>query len=168
MGFLIDATTGAAFIELPDGASAAAAPSGKVRLRNNGGKVEFSEDGNGYVLGSLGYVLPWGGSFTTAGKFAIANGTADIAEGTGLNVGTEHTVPKAGKLGALSWQSFLGDATTVVKIHKNGSVVETITLTGLAGVDASVTTTVAAADTLAIEYDAGTNPSETSFNLYIE
>lgn len=166
VGIIIDNTEGAAFIELPDGASAGVSAAGKVRIRNNGGKVEFSEGGT-YVQ-PVGYVLPWGAAFTTAGKFAIANGDSGIAEGTGLNAGTKQTVPKAGKMAALSWQSFGADATTVIKVHKNGAVVETITLTGVEGVDATLTTTVAAADTVGIEFDAGTVPSDMSLNLYIE
>lgn len=47
--FLSDATVGAAFLELPDGASADVAPAGKVRIRNNGGQLEVSEDAGDYV-----------------------------------------------------------------------------------------------------------------------
>lgn len=116
----------------------------------------------------LGYVLSWGADLNTTGNFAPANGRAVITEEPVLDEDTEHTVPKAGTLKALSWNTMSADATTVVKVHKNQVVAETVTLSGAAGADATLTTTVAAGDQLGVEFDAGTAPGKGNYNIYIE
>lgn len=47
--FVIDPANGAAFFELPPGASAAVSPAGQIRLINDGGVLKKSESGAAYV-----------------------------------------------------------------------------------------------------------------------
>lgn len=118
--------------------------------------------------GGLGYALSWGANLTTTGRFAMTNGEGDSNEQTTLDRLTEHIVPKAGTITLFTYHTTVGDATTVFKIHKNGSVVETITASGAKGTDATPTTTVAVGDTLGVEYDANQSPSSVNFTIYIE
>jgi hypothetical protein len=118
--------------------------------------------------GGLEYVLTWGAKMNGVGEYALVSGLATTPRIATLDRRTEHIVPKAGTMNAFTWNSRLADATTVWKIWQNGLVVETITATGANGVDSSLTTVVAAGDRLAIEYDAGTVPDESTFNLEIE
>jgi len=123
----------------------------------------FTDDG----IASSDFILHFGGSFGSTGTYSSVNGTATSSALSALDHATEATIPKAGTLNALGWNTKLGDATTVIKIHKNGSVVETITLSGAQGADTTLNTTVAVGDKLAVEYDAGTAPNEGTYQVYI-
>lgn len=118
--------------------------------------------------GGLGYNVCFGADFSTAGFFARANGSGGEPEESSIGPRAELTIPKAGTFTALAYMTNSGSATTVIKIHVNSIVVETITLTGTDAVDTSVSTAVVAGDTVAIEYDASTNPGRSNFQLYIE
>ncbi len=109
--------------------------------------------------------LAWGGKLTAAGKFARVNGTPTTASVNSLDVDSEHISLGTGMLVALSWNSTGADATTVIKIHINGVVQETITLTGLSGTDLTLSTSVVSGDKIAIEYDSGTAPGDSAWNV---
>ncbi len=68
----------------------------------------------------------------------------------------------------MTWHTAAGDATTVFKIVKNGVVAQTITLSGAVGAVSTGTVAVVAGDTLAVEYDAGTAPGNSSVMLFVE
>jgi len=124
--------------------------------------------GSGGSGGVLGYVLAWGARMNTLGNFVSAWARADGSDVGVLDANSEITVPKAGTMTTLSWNSLLADATTVMKILRNAVVVETITLSGAVGTDSSLATTVVAGDQIAIEFDAATAPGESNWVLYIE
>ena len=116
--------------------------------------------------GVLGYVLGWGADLAV-GNFARTNGLSNSAQGPTLNHNTEAVVPQAGTMVRLSWNTFSADATTVMKVHLNAVVVETVTLTGLAGTVA-LSTAIALGDEIGIEYDAGTAPNGGTYFIYVE
>ena len=118
--------------------------------------------------GGLGYTLAWGADLTVAGNFMSANGRSRDGEEAALNQDSEITAPKAGTLRAISWMTQSADATTILKVHVNAVVEETITLTAAAGADATLTTTIAVGDEIGVEFDAGTVPDKTNIRLYIE
>jgi hypothetical protein len=82
-----------------------------------------------------------------------------------LTSDNEMTVGFSGAFAILSWNSVAADGTTVFKVIENGLVVQTVTLTGASGV-AVLTTTFAAGDQIAVEYDAGTAPGRTNVQVW--
>lgn len=119
---------------------------------------------------AVGYALSWGANMGSASNNALANGIATAASpGASFDHRTEHTVPKAGTVVALAWNTQLADATTDIKIHKNndGSPI-TVDLTGASGAVSGLSLAVAAGDQLAIEFDAGTAPALGTYVVYIE
>lgn len=138
------------------------------------GRLKVSENGGPYVpfivadIDTNDYPLTWGGDMNTLGNFANANGGSFLADSPVLNQNTEIMVPIAGDLAVFAWNSLSGAATSVMNVLVNGLVAETITLTGLSGVDASLTTPVAAGDMLAVEYDAGPAPQDSIFIVMVD
>lgn len=113
-----------------------------------------------------GYSIQYGAKLDAVDRFALVNGDAVIGKLPSLDQRTEATVPIAGNLKQLSWNSATSDATTVIKIHKNAVVVQTKTLTGAKG-SIALAGAVAAGDELAIEYDAGTAPDQSNWIIMI-
>lgn len=114
------------------------------------------------------YVLSWGAKLDSHGRYAIALGKASDGDHNTLEPKTEHTVPKAGDIKALSYNTKAGDVTSVLKLIVNGLVTDTITLTGLVGADTTLSRAIAVGDQLAIEFDSGTDPKESILDIYVE
>ncbi len=113
------------------------------------------------------YALAWGADFNQIGRFAQGHGTSSDTDNVSLDASTELTVPKPGTMGNLSWNSVDADATTIIKIYVNAVVVETVTLTGAVGTKA-LTAAVATGDQVGIEWDAGTGPGGSVWEIYIQ
>lgn len=142
------------------------------------GQVEFIGDGtsNWWVVSvapSTGYELSWGGDAAAVdiGEFLIANAAADVATLPAIaDARAGYPAPKAGTIRKLSWNSESADATTVLRIFKNGIDAGGHTLSGASGAltPAAPYVDVVPGDLLAIEYDAGTPPDMILAVLYIE
>lgn len=100
------------------------------------------------------------------GKHFGAQDTSNGGKNAVLSSDNQMSSGLAGSISLLTWNSAAADATTVFKINKNGLVVATITLTGLKGAIAIVGVTVALADLIAVEFDAGTAPGRTTTQLW--
>ena len=100
------------------------------------------------------------------GKFARSDGNPAASVVSVLDPESERTVPFAGNLNVLAWNTASADGTTVMKILKNQVVVETKTLTGASGT-LSLSAAVIAGDQLAIEFDEGTGPNKSNFTIGI-
>ena len=119
----------------------------------------------------VGYPLNFGGIalIGDVGKFWEYEGEANAGTDGTLNEKTEAVIPKTATLVALAWNSALGDATTVVKIIKNGIVVATVTWTGASGIATGLSVAFTeGTDKITIEYDSGTAPSDTTLTPYFE
>lgn len=118
----------------------------------------------------LGYTLVWGANMQTTGRYAQVNGITGGSQETGLSPGSEYPVSADGTLDCLSYSTDTGDATTVFKILKNGTVVHTFTATGASGFEEDIGLSVsrAAGDKIAIEYDAGMKPAGSVYIAYID
>ena len=137
----------------------------KLRLIARNNSITKSVVLNG---AAAGYKQNYGADMSTAGKFLQANGEGNAVERVPLDPVSEVSVPIAGTLKTLSWNTDSADATTIIKVIKNGSVVETITLTGASGFDSTLTTAISVGDKLALEYDAGTSPATSNMCISIE
>lgn len=122
-------------------------------------------------LPTVGYLLNFGGIAAggDTGKHFEVEGESNASTVGALDQRVEAVIPKTATLKHLGWNSASASATTVVKVIKNSVVVATITLTGTSGVDTSLSIDFTeGTDKVAVEYDAGTAPGETSINLYFE
>jgi len=117
----------------------------------------------------FGYVLDFGADVKSGdtGKYLLVDGRPGGTIIVALSPSSERIVPKAGNLAVFAWNSQTADATTVFKVLKNSSVVETITCDGVSGTK-TMTTAVALGDKLAVEFDAATVSGNTGVVLYIE
>lgn len=118
------------------------------------------------VAGGGGFILGWGGAMNGSGKFMGAWQGASGGEFANIRAETELTCPKAGTSSTLAWNSELADTDTIIKIHKNGIVADTITLDGVSGTVPTVTS-FAKGDTISLEYDTGTAPKKSTWLLYV-
>ena len=119
----------------------------------------------------IGYPLNFGGIALVGdvGKFWEYEGETNAATDGTLDQRTEATIPKTSVLTKLSWNSELGDSTTVVKIIKNTIVVATITWTGASGIATGISVAFTeGTDKIAIEFDSGTAPGQASLTPYFE
>lgn len=118
---------------------------------------------NGYVL-DYGAVL----GVPDLGKYLLVDQRPGASTVTVLDPSSERTIPKAGTLAALSWNTETADATTVMKILINEIVEETVTLSGAATGTAVLSSAVNLGDQIAIEFDAGTAPGKSNWMIYVE
>ena len=112
-----------------------------------------------------GISYPFGGDPGATGQFfeTNKNGSDGIASASITHL-HEHLVLHEGRVQEIAYNTTSADSTTDVKVWKNGAVSETIELTGAEGREIA-TTVVAEEDTLALEYDAGTDPGEGNYQL---
>lgn len=135
-----------------------------LSLRYNGGTAP-AEGNYALWLDYTGLLLAYGANHATTGNFGAPYQHSQATEVPGpLGSRNEVTTPTSGTSGSVRWKSAAADSTTDMKLHKNGSVSETVDLTGADG-SASLTTTLAQDDEVAWEYDAGTAPGEATWNL---
>lgn len=119
-------------------------------------------------------VFAGGAAIPSAGQHLEAHaGTSGIAGVLGVD--TEIVIPRDGNLSRITWNSASADATTVLKIVVDSSVVATVTLTGASGsLDLSklavgpVQPQVAAGSKIAVEYDAGTAPGAMTAQVLLQ
>ena len=114
------------------------------------------------------YSFGGSGASSTGDYFRVnENATSGAVFSNTLAANNEHTIARAGTATALSYYSDSGDSTTQIAIVKNGSVSETVLLSSGSG-SVSLSTSFAAGDTMALEYDAGTNPNNTILNVELQ
>ena len=115
-----------------------------------------------------GVPVTFGATFlvTDAGEFAAANG-AGLAVSLVSGTDSEAACPVAGSAAALAWSTAAADGTTVVKLHLNGGLAATVTLSGADGAAALTPFAVAAGDRLQLEYDAGTAPGISTWSVLV-
>lgn len=133
-------------------------------------RVNATEDGieSSEADAGLGYTLQWGGNLQNTGRYAMVSGMTNGGENGSLNPGTEYVAPADGTLNVVTYNMGTGDATTVLKVWKNGAVVHTINCTGATDVETSIGVAVSVGDLIAIEYDAGMKPAGSIYVAYIE
>jgi len=110
--------------------------------------------------------LLFGAKFDTAGKFAQANARSSDADETSKPK-TRQPCVAAGTITRVAWFSQFGDLTVTMKIHVDGVVEDTFNLTGVSGTLA-VSAAVSAGSYVELEYDGGTQPKESTWNLTME
>lgn len=115
----------------------------------------------------VGYVLTFGADMNMAGRHAQVHGTGSNVDVVALNAITESLVPRPGTIRDAAINTISADATTVFNVLLNGIVDTAITMPGASSV-VRISIDVVAGDEIAIEYDAGTAPDETTINLYVE
>ena len=113
-----------------------------------------------------GYIIAWGGDAGATGEFYHAHGRADLG---GLPSGapgnqSEHEVTADINYESLSGNTAAADATTDFKIHRNGAADVTVPFTAATDV-VTVSGFATKGDTLALEYDAGTDPNDSTYVL---
>ena len=114
-----------------------------------------------------GYPLFFGGK-GAIGQHFFVNGIASGGVVAALDQRTEFVVPSPGTIAAISWNTKLGNATTVFRIKKNGVTVDTVALTGAQGFNATLSGAVLlAGDRVSVEYFAGQVPDETNLSVYV-
>ena len=153
-------------------------PSGWARLPNT--------SVTGHVLtGTVGSVPTWaapasaslpliaihfGADANSAGRFLLANGKSNEND-LPSQPRTRAPIPATGTIVKLAYQTESADVTTQIKIHVNGVVQATVTLSSVnanfGGVEA-VGVSVNEGDYAEIEYDAGTAPDQCIMTLLVE
>ena len=153
------------------GAFGVLSTTGAIPFRNAAGKVDEAVPGGVSPVAGLGYPLHYGANFQNAaqqGNYCRANGEGDSNNNNSLTPITQQAAPKDGTITRFAWDSETADATTVFKVLVNGLVVETITLTGVAGALANLSSPVVAGDTISVEYDDDTAPRDFNCTVFIE
>jgi hypothetical protein len=107
----------------------------------------------------------FGGDMDLAGNFIRANGESNLAD-VSSGDRTKSPVPVNGTLVYLVYWTAAADATSQIKIHLNGVVVDTLLLSPGVG-SLAINIPVSVGDYIEIEYDAGTPPGRSImyFNL---
>ena len=118
--------------------------------------------------GPLGVPVTFGATFlvTDAGEFAAANG-AGLAVSLVSGTDSEAACPVAGSAAALAWSTAAADVTTVIKLHLNGGLAATVTLSGADGAASFAPFVVAAGERLQLEFDAGTAPGISTWSVLV-
>ncbi|MEE8508444.1 MAG: hypothetical protein V3T07_05210 [Myxococcota bacterium] len=134
----------------------------------------FAPDGAGGVIarpesagGGSFYFLIWAAKMDQTGRYARCGGNADAGDHASLDPRTEWVVPVSGTADLLVWNTEDGAAGSTLKMRRNGVVVETIAVAADSGSATLTTSVTALTDRLAIEYDAGTDPQRSTFELRI-
>lgn len=100
-------------------------------------------------------------------RYAATNGEAGTSNRATLSEQTEAALPRAGSSFVFAWNTEQGDATTVFKVWADGLVVDTITITGLAGT-LSRAVALSAGALIAVEYDTGTPPRAGTYSITVD
>ena len=108
---------------------------------------------------------PIGAKFNDHGKFGIANGKSSDNDDSSKPK-TRQPIVAAGTITGVAFQTQSADTTSQMKIHINGVVQATFTLASIsplyAGFEA-VSVAVALGGHVEIEFDAGTDPGESTW-----
>lgn len=114
--------------------------------------------------------IPFGAKLDDPGKFAIANGKSsdkDVAS----DDKTRQPIGYGGTIARVAYKTEAADTTTQIKIHINGVVESTFTLANINanfGGAETVSVSVSSGDYAEIEFDAGTDPKESTWFLFLE
>ena len=139
--------------------------------------IEHSAAGNAkkHVLisslpgGTDTIATPFGAKFNDLGKFAVMNGkSSDNDEATKAK--TRAPIAADGTITTVAYRTASADATTQMKIHIDGVVQATFTLSSISSLGGAETVSVAvtAGQYLELEYDAGTAPVESTWLILQE
>ena len=113
---------------------------------------------------------PFGAKSDGTGKFLLANGKSSDADDSSKDK-TRQPIPYTGTIVALVYKTKEADSTTQMKIHVNGVVEATVSLTNInadnGGIEV-VSISVTAGDYVEIEYDANQKPGECTMSLNME
>ena len=119
--------------------------------------------------GGVSCTLSFGAKSNGTGLFLVANGKSTDADGSGSK--TLVPIPVTGTITKLAYQTSAGDATTQMRIHVDGVVAATVTLTNInanmGGVE-TVSIAVTAGSYAQIEWQAGQMPNEAIMYLIVE
>ena len=141
------------------------AASGMEVLVNDGGVLK-KVNANDFIGGGGGSSLiaccPFGAKSDSKGKFLIANGKSTDADDS-TKPKTRQPIGLDGTLTKLVYKTKEGTSSTQMKIHINGTVEETLTLSNInanfGGVE-TISVSVSAGDYVEIEYDDDDKPGE--------
>ncbi len=115
------------------------------------------------------YTIAIGSKYNDTGKFGVVNGkSSDKDEATKAK--TRAPIAADGTITTVAYRTASADATTQMKIHIDGVVQATFTLSSissLGGVE-TVSVAVTAGQYLELEYDAGTAPVESTWLILQE
>lgn len=100
-----------------------------------------------------------------AGKFYNAQDISNGGKTAALSSANQMSSPITGTIDRLTWNSAAATATTVLRINKNGVTVATVALTGVKG-SAVVSVAVTEADLIAVEYNTGTAPGQSTVQVW--
>jgi hypothetical protein len=124
--------------------------------------------------GRSGICLPFGGNSENRGHYLVANGKSTDRDDS-TQPKTRMAAPLGGTLTRLAYQTQTGSAWTQMRIRRNGSVEETVTLTSIShkmeeceGGAEVTSVTVKAGDAIEIEYVDGPKPGECTMLLLLE
>jgi len=136
------------------------------------GASQASVDANTLAIAALAdnIGIPFGAKHDTLGRLSIANGKSSDADETS-KAKTRQPISLDGTIKKVAYQTKQGDSTTEVKIHVNGSVVDTFTLSNINAAFGGVETrsiAVLAGDYVEIGWSAGTQPNESTWFLLLE
>lgn len=117
-------------------------------------------------------ICPFGAKSDSLGKFLIANGKSSDADDS-TKPKTRQPIPISGTIIGLAYKTKDGDTTTRMKLHINGVVEETITLSSMNGngqgrEDFAGAIVDAYSDYSEIEWDGGQKPGECTMTLIIQ
>jgi hypothetical protein len=117
-------------------------------------------------------ICPFGAKSDSSGKFLIANGKSSDADDSSKPK-TRQPIPISGTIVGLAYKTKDGDTTTRMKLHINGVVEETITLSsmnanGQGREDFTGPTVDAYNDYGEIEWDGAQKPGECTMTLIIQ
>ncbi len=134
----------------------------------------FAPDGLGGVIarpesaaGGSSYFLIWGAKMDQTGRYARCGGNADASDHASLDPRTEWVVPITGTVDLIVWNTEDGAAGSTLKMRRNGVVVETIPIAADSGSAVLSTSVTQLTHRLAIEFDAGTDPDRSTFQVRI-
>ena len=165
--------------EVLEGDTTTISPSQSSDITTNNAKVSFPEapnDGKQYARKDLGWeevtsggggssfiaCCPFGAKSDSKGKFLIANGKSSDADDSSKPK-TRQPIGLDGTLVKLVYKTKEGTSSTQMKIHINGTVEETVTLSNInanyGGVE-TINVSVSAGDYVEIEYDDTPKPGE--------
>jgi len=139
-----------------------------INFQNASGTLAFLSDIPSSVQKAS--CCPFGAKSDGTGKFLIANGKSSDADDSSKDK-TRQPIPYTGTIVALVYKTKEADSTTQMKIHVNGVVEATVSLTNInadnGGIEV-VSISVTAGDYVEIEYDANQKPGECTMSLNME
>jgi hypothetical protein len=148
--------------------AAVSVPKGGAILLVNDGLSNWTVLSKFPGAGGGGGAMVFGANALSAGRYYVANGTADSVQIIGAGIQARCPVVADGNITRLVWMSDNASATTKLKLYVNAVLKLTQLLTGTEGVITGLAVPVLAADAITIEYDTGLQPKESLVLPYVE